>query len=375
MKKIRILETIRQGRVGGGETHVLELCIHLDTTRYEPVVLSFTDGPMVEELKRRGIKTKVIYTERAFDFRVWKKVQDFMVEEQIDIVHAHGTRAHSNVFRAAKKLGLPLIYTVHGWSFHIDQKSPVRRLRELSERFLTSRADKTICVSQSNEQDGIERFNLKRSTVIYNAVDLEKFNPDNQFKDVRKDLGIAPDITVIGYIVRMTHQKDPFTMLRAMKEVAEKSENTLLLMVGDGELKEDSIKLAKELDIEDRIIFQPFRTDIPDVLNAIDIYCLPSLWEGFPIGILEAMAMGKTVVASPVDGTRELVKNGKTGLLVDHGKPEELAGTLLLLNEDIQKRNKLAGNASEFVRKNFGIGRLVNEVQKLYQKKQLPCNI
>lgn len=366
MKKIKILETIRQGKVGGGETHVLELCTNLDKELFEPVVLSFTSGPMIDELKRRNIKTKVIYTEHAFDFTVWNKVKKFIQEEEIDIIHAHGTRANSNVFLVAKRLGLPLIYTVHGWSFHIDQKFIVRKIRELSENFLTAKSDRVICVSKSNELDGIKLFNMKRSTTIYNAINLQKFNSNKQFSNIRSEFGISSDKTVVGYIVRITEQKDPFTMIRAMKRVTSKTDNMVLLMVGDGNLKTASMKLAEELKIKNNIIFQPFRSDIPHILNAIDIYCLPSLWEGFPIGILEAMAMNKVVVASPVDGTREMIEDGKTGLLIPHGKPEPLADALLLLNKDIELRERLADNANTFVRTNFGIDKLVEKVQKEY---------
>lgn len=366
MKKIKILEAIRQGKVGGGETHVLELSTHLDLDRFEPIVLSFTPGPMIDELNRQGIKTKVIYTEKGFDFTVWKQVSKFIEDEGIDIVHAHGTRAASNVFWAAKHTGRPLVYTVHGWSFHLDQSFPIRKMRELSEKFITSQADKTICVSVSNEHDGIERFGMKRSTVIYNAVDLHKFDTSNAQKDVRAELGIAEDKIVIGYIVRITGQKDPFTMLRAMKIVAQAAENVVLLMVGDGDLKEQAIQLTQELGIQDRVVFQHFRSDIPDVLKAIDIYCLPSLWEGFPIGILEAMAMNRVVVASPVDGNRELVENEKTGLLVEHGNPEALASKLLLLVKNPEMRHTLAFNAHEYVVSHFGINRLVDDVQKEY---------
>jgi len=374
MKKIKILEAIRQGKVGGGESHVLELVTNLDKSKFEPIVLSFTPGPMVDELRRRGIKTKVIYTERGFDFRVWKEVHDFIKSEKIDIIHAHGTRANSNVFRAAKKMHLPLIYTVHGWSFHLDQKYVVRKIREISESFLTSVADKTICVSKSNEIDGIERFDMKRSSVIYNAVDLKKFNKTNKFRDIRKELGIPEDKTVIGYIVRITHQKDPFTMLRAMKILLRKTDNALLLMVGDGDLKEATMKLAHDLGIENNIIFQPFRSDIPDILNAIDIYCLPSLWEGFPIGILEAMAMNKPVVASPVDGTLELITHRKTGLLSDMGNAELLAQNLFHMLTDNHMRAQIAASALRFVEENFGIDKLVDRVEKLYTAQKSEVN-
>jgi glycosyltransferase involved in cell wall biosynthesis len=366
-KKIKILEAIRQGKVGGGETHVLELCTHIDKSLFEPVVLSFTEGPMVEELNRRGIKTKVINTERGFDNGVWKKVLEFIRLENFDIVHAHGTRAMSNVFWAARKAELPLIYTVHGWSFHPDQNLFIRKARELSENFLTSKANTTICVSKSNERDGIERFNMKRSTVIYNAVDLDKFNPENKFKDIRAEFGIANNKTIIGFIVRITVQKDPFTMIKAMKIVADTTDDVVLLMVGDGDLKAKTMQLAEELKIGDRIIFESFRSDIPDILNAIDIYCLPSLWEGFPIGILEAMAMRKCVVSSPVDGNIEVVTHNETGLLVETGLPEKLAEALLYLHNNKELQQRIAQNSYEFIKTNFGIHRLVKSVEEIYR--------
>ena len=367
-KKIKILETIRQGKVGGGETHVLELCTNLNKILYEVVVLSFTNGPMVEELRKRGIRTEVIYTETGFDFRVWRKVLKFIQSEKFDIIHAHGTRAMSNVFWASKRLGLPLIYTVHGWSFHPDQSFVIHKVRELSEFFLTSVATKTICVSKNNETDGIKRFNMKRSKVIYNAIDLEKFNPEKEFKDIRGEFGIPADQIIIGFVLRITLQKDPLTMIRAMKILCDKKNNVMLLMVGDGDLKEETLKLTHELKLNDKVIFKPFRSDIPDILNAIDIYCLPSLWEGFPIGVLEAMAMKKCVVASPVDGTIELVKDKETGLLIETKNAEKWAETLLLLCNDKDERYRLAANSANFVRNNFEIKNLLTNIEEVYQK-------
>lgn len=366
-KKIKVLEAIRQGKVGGGESHVLELVSHMDREKYEPLVLSFTNGPMVEELEKRGVSTRVLYSERAFDIRVWRYVLELIREEKIDIIHAHGTRAMSNLFWAARKAGLPLIYTVHGWSFHLDQKIIKRKLRELGERFLTRMAGLTICVSEDNRQTGISRVNLKRSTVIYNAINLEKFNPErNDLKNVRAELGIPKEKTVIGYIVRMTVQKDPFTMLKAMKYIRDETDDVILLMVGDGNLKEKAIKMASELKLNSEVIFQPFRLDIPDVLEAIDIYCLPSLWEGFPIATLEAMAMKRAVIVSPVDGSREMIKEGQTGLQIPFREPEKLARALLKLHENKHLREKLAKNGHDYVHANFGIQDQARKIEKIY---------
>src|SRR5580658_9752929 len=120
-RKIRVLECIRQGQIGGGETHLLSLVENLDRNRFEPVVLSFTEGPMVERLRAMGVRTHVLYTERPFDVTKWRKVKQLMAAEGVDLVHAHGTRASSNTLWAARRLGIPLVYTVHGWSFHDDQ--------------------------------------------------------------------------------------------------------------------------------------------------------------------------------------------------------------------------------------------------------------
>jgi len=270
------------------------------------------------------------------------------------------------VYWATKQLRLPLIYTVHGWSFHIDQSFIVRKIRELSESFLTKKSNKVICVSNSNQQDGINRFQMINSRVIHNAVNIRKFNPDNKFEDIRGELGIPQNKVVIGYIVRFTAQKDPFTMLRAMKIVCDKTENVMLLMVGEGELKQKTIEMARELGIEKHIVFQDFRKDIPRILNSIDIYALPSLWEGFPIGILEAMAMKRAVIASAVDGSTELIKNGVNGILIEHSKPKQLADAIIKLSKNKKFMNVLGKNAYSYVRDNFTIKNLTSKVQLMY---------
>ena len=366
--KYRILETIRQGRTGGGESHVYDLCTHLDPDYCEPVVLSFSDGVMVDRLQKKGIRTKVIETETPFDLRVWRRVTEFVRNGSFDLIHAHGSRAMSNLFYTAKRLHLPLIYTVHGWSFHPDQPAFVQALRKLSEHLLTRWADHTICVSKSNEQTGIDQVHLQRSTVIHNAVNTEHFNPAKVNGRVRSELGIAPNKTVIGYIVRMTGQKDPLTMIHAMKKVCETHPDTILLMVGEGPLLQQAINLVETLGLNKNVIFSKFRSDIPAVLEAVDIYCLPSLWEGFPIGILEAMAMKKCVIATPVDGTAEQVEDSVTGLLVPPQQPHALACAIIRVIDNPAFYRALTENAFSRVISRFDIQTMANTVQATYRR-------
>jgi glycosyltransferase involved in cell wall biosynthesis len=372
-KKIRVLECIRQGKIGGGESHLLTLTAHLDRSRFEPVVLSFTDGPMMERLREMGVETRLIYTEKPFDIRIWGQVKRLLEAEAPDVIHAHGTRACSNVLWAARKLGIPVIYTVHGWSFHQDQHPLVRRLRIQGEKYLTERSRVNISVSASNQQSGKEMLPQFRSVVINNGIDQQKFDPERTYKNVRAELGIASDSVVVLFIARFTAHKQPLTLIRAFARALKLmregvSPDVHLLMVGDGDEKEAGVGLARELGLEDKVRFEAFRQDVPDVLGAADIFVLPSLWEGLPIGLLEAMAMRKAVIGTRVDGTREVLQDGVNGLMVEPGDVEALALAIVRLARDRELRESLRAKAFQTVRQRFDAATMTGEIEAIYTK-------
>lgn len=362
-RKIRVLECIRQGKIGGGESHLLSLTGHLDRTRFEPVVLSFTDGPMMDRLKQMGVETRLIHTEKPFDIRVWRKVRRLLAEERIDVVHAHGTRAASNVSWAARSLGIPVIYTIHGWSFHRDQHPMVRRLRVWGEEWLTKRAKVNISVSASNQETGKQMIPGFRSVVVNNGIDGATFDPDVSHKDVRAELGIVKDEVLVLFIARFTSHKQPLTLIRAFNKVPR---GVRLLMVGDGDEKEAGLELVRRLGMEERVSFQAFRQDVPDVLAAADIFVLPSLWEGLPIGLLEAMAMRKAVIGTRVDGTREVLRDGVNGLMVEPGDVDALAAAISRLAEDKALRGSLGSGAMETVRDRFDAAAMTRKIESIY---------
>ncbi len=367
-KKIRILQGIRQGKIGGGESYLLSLVENLDREKFEPIVVSFTEGPMVERLNSLGIKTHVIYTEKPFDFRVWKKVKQLIEKERIDIVHAHGTRANSNMFWAAKNTARPLVYTCHAWSFHLDQNPFVKKMRIMGEAFLTAKADVNICGSKANRDTGKSLFKNFDAVVINNSIDPQKFNPHGTYKNVREELGISDDELIVASVARFTLQKQPLKLITAFAEVCKKVQQVKLLMVGDGELKPEAIRLIKKLGIEDKIILQSFRQDVPDVLAAVDIFVLPSLWEAFPIALLEAMSMGKAVIGTNVDGTPEMIENGYNGLLIElEGLEKTLADAIILLCKDENLRTNLQRNAIKSIYNTYNVETLARKNEEVYQ--------
>jgi glycosyltransferase involved in cell wall biosynthesis len=166
----------------------------------------------------------------------------------------------------------------------------------------------------------------------------------------------------------MTLQKDPLTVIRAMKLISEQTKDIVLLMVGEGDLKSEAVALAKNLNLtKETLIFDNFRQDVPDLLHAIDIYCLPSLWEGLPIGLLEAMAMKKVVIASPIDGTKEAIIDGINGIHVPVGKPQKLADAILSIHKNKELQKKLSENAIKTIYKKFTLNEMVKNIENQYK--------
>ncbi|ARK10165.1 glycosyltransferase [Fibrella sp. ES10-3-2-2] len=368
-RKIRILETIRQGQVGGGESHLLDLVNNLDRTEFEPVVLSFTEGPMIDRLQKMQVPVTVIGTTRPFDVTKWKAVRTFIEQQRIDLVHAHGTRAASNVFWAAGQLQLPLIYTVHGWSFHDDQPYLVRQIRTAGERLLIRKAAKTISVSASNQQTGQKLMPAFESVVINNGIDTRRFDPSRAFPDIRAELGINPAAVLLVFVARFTHQKQPLALLNAFAQLAAQNPNLHLLMVGDGEQRAEALALLAQLSCKNQITLLPFRQDVPAVLAAADIYVLPSLWEGLSIALLEAMSMGKAIIASKTDGTTELIADGQNGLLIElNDLTRQLVTAIQRLGNNPALRSQLGRAARQTVLTGYDAVSMASDVAQIYRQ-------
>jgi glycosyltransferase involved in cell wall biosynthesis len=367
LNKIRVLHCIRQGQVGGGESHVMDLVKNLDPSHVKSLVLAFTDGPMISLLKSRGVPCFVIPTLKPFDLSVRKAVTDLITSQKIDLIHVHGTRAFSNTYASARKLKKPIVYTVHGWTFNAFQGALKRFVSVQIEAWFTRMAKQNINVSKNNREIGLKYIPNLKSVVIQNGIDRKRFNPDLEYKDVRSELGIPADRILIGSIARITEQKDPLTLIRAFAKVVEQQPNKyFLLFVGDGNLKQQAIEQVSALKLNHSVKFEDFRQDIPDLLQSIDIFCLPSLWEGLSLGLLEAMSMKKAVVASDVDGTREVIDHGVNGYLFRPTDESKLSDLILKLGENRSNREAIGTRAADTVEANFTVEGMTRKTEEVY---------
>lgn len=368
-KKVKVLECIRQGQIGGGESHLLVLVENMDRARYEPVVLSFTDGPMIDRLREMQVPTHIIPTVKPFDARICRQVREYIRSQNVDLIHVHGTRAGSNVLWAARSLKIPVIYTVHGWSFHPDQHFITRKIRIMGERYISSRTNLNISVSESNKQSGRKFLKGFESIVVSNGIDQKKFNPANAHKDIRKEFGIDSNAVLLLFLARMTSHKQPLALIEAFSKVVDKDPDLHLMMVGDGDQKNEVAELVKKYKLEQRVTLVPFRLDVPDIIAAADIYILPSLWEGLPIALLEAMAMGKAVIGSNVDGTSEVIKDQENGLLVDpNNLVNDLQDKILKLGADKEMRKRFSEQAIRTIDEEYNAINMTRTIESLYDR-------
>lgn len=362
--KIRILHTIRQGKIGGGETHVIDLVQNLNKDKFESYVLSFSPGPMVDKLKDMNIEVFVIPTTTPFDLTTWKRVSNIIKDRKIDVIHAHGTRAYSNTFYSSRLNRIPTIYTVHGWSFHPDQNPLVRWIRIVCEGFLIKRAHQTIFVSETNYNEAVRYYGKIKGKVVRNGINQLKFDPDRVFDNFREEFGLSEDVFLIGFIARVTKQKNPMVLLDVISELPDEF-NVKFLVIGDGDLKSEMVSRAERLGVMEKIIFIDSRGDVENILKAIDVYCLPSLWEGLSIGLLEAMAMKKTVIVSNIGANIEVIDHLNNGLVIQP-TAKDLADKITDLYNDRERGKQLGENAFLTINDDFNIKNMVEKIGEIY---------
>jgi glycosyltransferase involved in cell wall biosynthesis len=212
-----------------------------------------------------------------------------------------------------------------------------------------------------------------RATVIYDGIDVPGGTETNDNAAVRKELGISPDVTIIGMIARVAPAKDFSTLVRSAQSLVRKFPDVLFLIVGDHSMVDlnrrhyaEVRQLISESGLSEYFMFTDHRDDVERLLNAIDIFVLSTKTEGLPLVILEAMAHAKPVVATAVGGVPELVRDKQTGFLHSLGDYEAQANQLSLLVEDKTLRHRLGEAGRALVRSDFSRERFATQVSDLY---------
>jgi glycosyltransferase involved in cell wall biosynthesis len=206
-----------------------------------------------------------------------------------------------------------------------------------------------------------------RIVTILNGVDVHAFaTAATERTAKRRELGLAPDDIVVGTVGNLRRQKNHQSLLRAFARLPSTGRSAYLVLCGDGECRPELERLAAELGIADRVLFLGVRLDVPAIMAALDVYCLPSHYEGMPLSIMEAWAAGKPVVATDVSGIRELVQHGSTGYLVPPDDSAKLAEGLSAVLQDPALAHSLSLSGQTLALARCGIQDMVNRYATLY---------
>ncbi|MBI3988696.1 MAG: glycosyltransferase [candidate division NC10 bacterium] len=373
-EKVKIAYVIGTLDLGGAERQLVALAKGLDRSRFLPVIFCLTaTGPLITDLAEAGVKT------RCFGLRglkVWRNplrvaraLLTFFADlkkEKPEIVHGLLFHAYILGTFAAKIAGVPIV---------IASRRSLGRFKErkwhylVAERLANRMTDLIIANAEAVKEDVIhqEKVKLSKVRVMYNGIDPSLYDlpPD---PTLRASLGIPEAARVVGIVANLIHYKGHRFFLHACQAIKRKSPEVMFLLIGDGPCREVLEDLARELGLEKDVLFLGSRQDVPHLLALMDVVVLPSLEEGFPNAVLEAMAAGKPVVATEVGGVPEVIVHRKTGLLVPPKDPQALADAIIELLDDPQLALEMGRAGRERVTKEFGLDRMIREMEGLYEE-------
>jgi glycosyltransferase involved in cell wall biosynthesis len=336
-----------------------------DPARYAPSLVGLKQPePATVWLGEQGIPVHHLGRGR-FDPRILGDLVALIRARGARILHVHGYAAADFGRLAARATGTRLVLHEH----FADPRMP--GYQALADRLLRSYTHGAIAVSGSTRDFLVrQRFvPAERVRLIWNGAPLEEFAPVARERalGLRHRLGLAEDAVVFGTIGRLSAQKGHVFLLEAAARVLKQHPKARLLVVGDGDLAAELRERAKALGIAGLTTFAGHRSDVPELLGVLDLFCISSLYEGTPLALFEAMAAGKAIVSTAVDGCREVLREGETGLLVPPADAAALAGALERVIGDAGLRLALGTQAREASR-HYDVRACVESMQAFYDE-------
>jgi glycosyltransferase involved in cell wall biosynthesis len=370
--RLHVLTLINRLGLHGGAEHVaLLIATRLNPERFEstfcvsrwppPTNADPSVTQAVEHLAEAGVRLLPLGRRRKSDVWVWARLERFLRRERVDVLHAHmfGSNVWGTLMGRMARVPVVLAHE-HTWSY---EGQPLRRF--LDRELVARGADRLIAVSREDRRrmTEVERIDPRHTLFIPNGV-LPSRPPSGH--DVRAELGIEPDVPVIGAVGMMRPQKAYHVLVRAASQLAREWPGIQVLIVGDGLERPALERLAGAVGAQDTVRFLGQRTDVPDVLRALDVAVCCSDFEGSPLAVMEYMDAALPVVATRVGGVPDLIESGVHGLLVPPGDPDAIAAAIAELLRDPERRRSMGARGRERRRTEFDIDVLVRRLEDLY---------
>ena len=370
--RLTVLFPINVLTVGGAEQQLLELVKLLDKRRFEPIVLALASGGPLEPEFKAVPDVELISLNRKgkFDFSYLFNLISIIRKRKVDIIQPFLTPANLFGLLAGFICRTPVKIMTRrpgvepkgaSFGYHLYFKLETCLARFVDIVVPNSEAGRIFMTGKGVRPERIR--------VIPNGLNLARLMNDRMpLEEARRKVGLPLDAKVIGTVGRLAPKNAHTYLIQAAALVKEKIPDVRFALVGDGPLRASLENLAKELGVSDSVIFFGEQRNIGTYFSAFDVAVLTSRIEGCSNCLIEAMAMGKPVVATAVDGNREIVEHGQNGLLVPFGHPEAVAEAVLTLIDDLEAADVMGQRANELIVDKFSLEKMVNEYQSLYEE-------
>jgi glycosyltransferase involved in cell wall biosynthesis len=367
--RVRVLHVLATLLPGGSEISVLRLVSALDTTRYRVSVACLRgEAPMADEFRAAGFEVVRFGMRGKLDPGCLLRLRRYVARERIDIVHTHMDLADFYGALAGRLGGARgVVATKHAPDEFRTRRTWKRYPFLLLERLAYEMDDAVIVVSEGLRAflETEERLPRRKMVVIGHGIEAAP-RPATR-GEARRILGLPAQGPLIGAVGRLSHEKGQLVLLQALPAILAAFPRTSCVFAGEGPTRAPLEEVTRRLGIGDRVVFLGFRRDVPMVLAALDLFVQPSIYEGFGLSLLEAMAAGLPVVASRVGGIPEVIEDGRTGVLVPPQDPAALAGAVVRLLGDAGGARRLGETAAVSTRERYSLARVAERVDDLYR--------
>lgn len=367
MCKIRLLYILPALGYGGAEHLTVNLVKYLDKEKYEIRLISMF-GPLntgLEEILRNEKNIPVYYLgkKKGFDPRMFFRIAEIISSFKPHIIHTH-LYVLRYVLPSFLLYKVPVkLHTVH----NIAEKE-VDKVGRWVHKIAFSIGVIPVSISKLISKSLTSVYGVKNVPLILNGIPVKYYQRSNIPREKwREKEGFKKEDLLFVNIARLVQQKNQRLLIEAFAKGPMKYSDSKLIIVGDGEEKNKLKEMVKSYGLEERVYLLGIRKDIPDILNASDIFVLSSDWEGNPLSVMEAMAAGKAVIATSVGGVPELIQDKVTGILVPPKDVNALAKAMLMLIKDKTLERELGKRAKEFAEREFDISIMVRKYEDLYE--------
>lgn len=369
-RKIRILHIAQSA--GGVKRYIQMLVKYLDHTVFENYLLVSNDTDIStytsvsDHVEQIDMRREIGLHDVSSIVAVRKVIR----RTQPDIIYAHSSKAGALARLANLGLNRPCIYNPHGWAFNMKESPKKQKLYAVLERVLTPLSDEIICISNTEKKSALQNRICSESkiTVIQSGIDLERFSEKPEKPLSRNTLHIPENAFIVGMVGRLAKQKAPDVFVEMAKEVLKNIPEAYFLMVGDGELRQQTEAQIAAAGMKDRFYITGW-TDTPqDYVNLFDVAVLLSRWEGFGLVLPEYMLAGKPIVAAKVDAIPELIQDRVNGLLVEPEAPRAACDAVYELYRDAELREKFVRQGALDVYEKYDVKRVAEAHKCLFQR-------